>query len=402
MFDIQCMVHDSKAWPDRDRTNRAEEMLVNTQTYVSEVFDETIVLECNRMAEREFERQKIIQAEREAKAKKKADREKEKERLRLASSQQAQEGQSPSKSVGASAASDVQMVDANGDQVDGVGLLTNGTGSAVDDIGNHVVPESSPFGSQQLASQSQILPTTTSTTPTPTEPFHPMPAANGNLLPTSTYNAYPTNIPQQAQYNPFPAGQQGQPRYSQFPEFFDAYHAGDRQPQATYGYQPTPLSPTSVRPENTQSRTHYSPQVSSVQSSRSAQPGNQLYQLPHTPGPYGGPQATSSYQPAVAPPENRLSPMRQVIPRPSATPHPYLNKDSARVDRLLDELTHHSEGYSLEQLEQVYAGCMDIIWQLRHEWDRTVVIAETERCVKRITYEIETMKKERERDRLDS
>lgn len=84
VFDIQCMVHDSKAWPDRDRTNRAEEMLVNTQTYVSEVFDETLLLECQRMAEREFERQKFAEVEREAKAKKKAEREKEKERVRLA------------------------------------------------------------------------------------------------------------------------------------------------------------------------------------------------------------------------------------------------------------------------------------------------------------------------------
>jgi len=81
VFDIQCMVHDSKTWPDRDRTNRAEEMLVNSQTYISEVFDETLVLECQRMAEREFERQKIALAEKEAKARKKAEREKEKERL---------------------------------------------------------------------------------------------------------------------------------------------------------------------------------------------------------------------------------------------------------------------------------------------------------------------------------
>ena len=44
-------------------------MLVNTQSYVSEVFDETLVLECQRMAEREFERVKILEAEREAKAK---------------------------------------------------------------------------------------------------------------------------------------------------------------------------------------------------------------------------------------------------------------------------------------------------------------------------------------------
>jgi hypothetical protein len=54
-------------------------MLVNTQTYISEVFDETLVLECQRMAEREYERQKFVADGREAKAKKKAEREKEKD-----------------------------------------------------------------------------------------------------------------------------------------------------------------------------------------------------------------------------------------------------------------------------------------------------------------------------------
>ena len=122
VYDIQCMVNDSKAWPDRDRTNRAEEMLVNTQSYLSEVFDETLVLECQRMAEREFERLKIAEAEREAKAKRKAEREKEKERLKLAAAaQQNQEGQSPSKMIEFPGAGDVQVIEANGDSNSGFG-----------------------------------------------------------------------------------------------------------------------------------------------------------------------------------------------------------------------------------------------------------------------------------------
>jgi ATPase family AAA domain-containing protein 2 len=405
VFDIQCMVHDSKAWPDRDRTNRAEEMLVNTQTYVSEVFDETLVLECERLAEREFERQKIIQAEREAKAKKKAEREKEKERLRLAASQQAQEGQSPSKSA-ATASGHVQMVDANGDHIHGLGLLTNGTSTAaensfMDDTGSHVIPESLPFGSQQLASQSQIFPTTTSTSPTHTQPFQPMPAANGNLIPTPAYNAYPTHIPHQPQYNQYSEGLQGQHQYSQFPGQYPYFQAGGTQAQPPYGYQPSPLSPTSFRADNTQSTNQFTHQMSGSQPSHFAQHGNQLYQPPHTPGPYGGPQPTLTYPAApVAPPQTRLSPTRQVLPRPSVTPHPTLNKDPARVEILLQEITRHTEGYSLEQLEQVYAACMDIIWRLRHEWDRTVVITETEKCVNRIVREIEMMQTERQRDRL--
>src|SRR5271170_5053943 len=130
VHDVQSMVHDAKTWPDRDRTNRAEEMLVNTQTYVSDVFDETLLLECQRMAEREFERQKIAQAEREAKAKKKAEREKEKERLRLtAVAQQTQEGSSPTKMIEFPPTSVVPMLEQNDD---GVGILTNG--NATDNI----------------------------------------------------------------------------------------------------------------------------------------------------------------------------------------------------------------------------------------------------------------------------
>jgi hypothetical protein len=74
--------------------------------------------------------------------------------------------------------------------------------------------------------------------------------------------------------------------------------------------------------------------------------------------------------------------------------------DPARVERLLQGVVQRTEGYSLEQLEQVYAVCMDIMWRFRHEWDRTAVIAETEKNVGRVLGEIEMMKREREQDRL--
>ena len=41
---------------------------------------------------------------------------------------------------------------------------------------------------------------------------------------------------------------------------------------------------------------------------------------------------------------------------------------------------------------------MDIMWRFRHEWDRNVVIAETEKSVSQVLSEIETMKREREED----
>ena len=88
----------------------------------------------------------------------------------------------------------------------------------------------------------------------------------------------------------------------------------------------------------------------------------------------------------VTTPLNQGSPSRPISQRPSVTPsvthHPPLKRDPARVERLLQDITRQTEGYSLEQLEQVYAACMDIIWRLRHEWDRTVVITETEKCIR--------------------
>jgi hypothetical protein len=71
------------------------------------------------------------------------------------------------------------------------------------------------------------------------------------------------------------------------------------------------------------------------------------------------------------------------------------------VERLLKDLTHSTEGFTLEQLEQVYAACMDVIWRQRHEWDRTVAISETEKCIRRMLNEIEMMKRERQQDQVD-
>src|SRR5205085_942560 len=179
IFDIECMVKDSKAWPDRDRTNRAEEMLVNTQTYISEVFDETLVLECDRMAEREFERQKILQTEKEAKAKRKAEREKEKERFRLAALQQDQ-ATSPTKMIeNAPASGDILMLDSQGDKssTSGSGSVMNGIVDGAADMVQQGILEGSPFGSQHVAFQNPAYPPSASLNPTPTQPFQPMPAS---------------------------------------------------------------------------------------------------------------------------------------------------------------------------------------------------------------------------------
>ena len=171
-------------------------------------------------------------------------------------------------------------------------------------------------------------------------------------------------------------------------------------PQPTYSDSTFPPAFGSDTPQNLGGFTNLNHQMSTPQF---PQPGNQFYQSPHTPGPpYGGAQPTPNHSSAlVVTPQNHGSPTRTVTPRPTATPHPPLRKDPARVVKLLQDITRQTEGYTLEQLEQVYAACMDIIWRLRHEWDRTIVITETEKCAWRVMSEIEMMKRERHKDRLD-
>ena len=244
VYDIQCMVNDSKAWPDRDRTNRAEEMLVNTQSYVSEVFDETLVLECRRMAEREFERLKIVEAEREAKAKKKAEREREKERLKLlAADQQNQERQSPSKMIEFPATGDVQMIQVNGDSNSGLGIMTNGNENGIAEDSIQFVPESSPFRSQQLAPESQMYPTTRSTSPTQTQPYPPMPAQN-DVAPS--YNSFPQSTSQPnslAQPFPLPAMSPAFTQQQPFPGPYQHTNSAVRiYPQPPYATSTGPAS----------------------------------------------------------------------------------------------------------------------------------------------------------------
>ena len=400
VFDIQCMVHDSKSWPDRDRTNRAEEMLVNTQTYISEVFDETLIMECQRMAEREFERQKIALAEKEAKAKKKAEREKEKERLRLAAAGQARESQSPSKAIEQGVTNDVLMIEANGDSTQGLGIMTNSTShDVVYPTETYVVPESSPFGSQQDFSQSQPNATATPVVPTHTQPYQPQPAPNPNYV-QSAPHVYPPSQPIYT-YNPSPFANVPQPPND--PGYTGIYNPGlphtSFYPQPAYADPSKTLSPSHFPPPSSSSMIP-GPQMSPTRIAEGLpRPDTNHFAAPSTPTPLGAPQLGSNHTTnIVRSPQRNPSPTRAVI---NSTEHPSLKRDPARVERLLQDVTQNTRGYTLEQLEQVYAASMDVIWRLRHEWDRTVVISETEKVVGQVLKEIQMMKTERQQDLLD-
>jgi len=398
VYDIQCIVHDSKTWPDRDRANRAEEMLVNVQSYVSEGFDETLILECQRMAEREYERQKILHAEKEAKKKKRAERAEEKARLAAAAAAAAAtpepvEHDGPTKLI--EELPDVQMTEVNGDGV-------HRTMTSVD-IDDQFVPESSPFGSQSIPPDVNARLEPRSVSPTKTQPYELLPQSDSN---PPFYNAKTT------QTLPYVHGDPAMPQPPQYPQPPHSHH------QFPVTYQPNPgMYPQPAYTET--SLTHQfranvainmgnyaTPQHNPNSNPPHHQPIVQFF--PPLPGQPAGqpaysarPPVSNHTQPPPVTPQRNPSPIRNPQPRQSVVPHPTVKRDPARVERLLKDLTHLTEGFTLEQLEQVYAACMDVIWRQRHEWDRTVAIAETEKCIRRVLNEIEMMKRERHQDRLD-
>lgn len=383
VFDIQCMVHDAKSWPDRDRANRAEEMLINTQSYLSEVFDETLVVECQRMAEREFERQKILKAEKEAKAKKKAEREKEKERLRLAA-EQAQNGESPAKMIESGPSNGVES---NGDGSTGLGILAldNRNGN-IEETGSQIVPSSSPPLDVSLSNGPQPhLPYLPESVQQP--PYSDLPA--GMLHPTPAY-------PQPNHYQGF--GQHNyQPNYPPFvqPQYQPSHSAPPYFPQPAYAVQSVNL-PSFQSMHQAPAQSISPPPVHSPYHPG----GDHVLLAPQMPGQFGNQQPNNITTSLMAPPQRYPSPSRPPSVRPAVPSHPTLKKDPHRTALLLQGISQKTEGYTLEQLEQVYAACMDIIWRMRHEWDRTIVISETEKCVERVLNEIEIMKKERQQDKL--
>ncbi|CAI7571901.1 unnamed protein product [Penicillium bialowiezense] len=54
-------------------------------------------------------------------------------------------------------------------------------------------------------------------------------------------------------------------------------------------------------------------------------------------------------------------------------PHPPFSLDLTVVERLHEQLTLSTSGFSVEQLEQVNTNLMDYVWHMRGEWNRTLV-----------------------------
>jgi len=352
------------------------------------------------MAEREYERQKISHAEKEAKKKKRAERAEEKARLAAAAAAAAQElveSSGPTKLI--EGPPDVQLTEVNGDCADGT--MTSG------DIDDQFVPESSPFGSQSIPPDVNARPEPRSVSPTKMQPYELLPQPDVN---PPIYNAISPPPPQTFQYGHGPPRMPQAPQYPQPPHYPQQF-PGTYQPNPGMYPQPTytetPLT-HQFRANAATNMGNYpdTPQQNPPPNPLHHQPTVQFF--PPQPGQAAGqpaygarPPISNHTQPPPVTPQRNPSPIRNPPPRPSVTPLPTLKRDPARVERLLKDLTHLTEGFTLEQLEQVYAACMDVIWRQRHQWDRTMAIAETEKCIRRVLNEIEMMKRERQQDCLD-
>ncbi|KAK5135078.1 hypothetical protein LTR08_005603 [Meristemomyces frigidus] len=107
--------------------------------------------------------------------------------------------------------------------------------------------------------------------------------------------------------------------------------------------------------------------------------------------------ASQSSQPMAppAPPQNpRQSSINNILNDPTegvvpVAPPPRILLDPDNVVLLRKALVGHSSGCSLEQLEQINASLMDVIWRLRGDWNRNHVIKAVEDAFNEAVEDIE-------------
>jgi hypothetical protein len=294
------------------------------------------------------------------------------------------------------------MFHSNG-SVDIVGLatLTNGdSGFVSNESQSQGLPEGLPFGHQSLGTAVHDDPTALISPryppPFPTMPVHP---GNGDGIPR---NSHPPTFTQDMTSHPYGHSQQGLPHQPLFTEQYHHAYSGSGAYPVYNNHTLTP-TPSYFRPDNAHSTGPFPATNHHLSPPRPFSPAsNPFYPVPQTPTPFGMPQPVTNQLPAhMAATHSRSASPRPPVPRHTTTPHPPLRSDPAQSEALLYDLSRRTEGYTVEQLEQVYAACMDTIWRLRHEWDRSSVTRETERCINRLLSEIDIMKKERQSEQMD-
>ena len=108
--------------------------------------------------------------------------------------------------------------------------------------------------------------------------------------------------------------------------------------------------------------------------SSQSQPGSQLMHPPTKPMALSAVLNTTTAEAGVA----------EALP---AEPVFIINQTT--IEALHVSLTKASSGFSVEQLEQIMAGLMDVVWRLRGNWNRNVVAKEVEVVFNRVVEDIE-------------
>ncbi|KAF3177981.1 hypothetical protein EYR41_006507 [Orbilia oligospora] len=91
-----------------------------------------------------------------------------------------------------------------------------------------------------------------------------------------------------------------------------------------------------------------------------------------------GPSPSSSVPPIIRRP-------------PTPDPDPPLQLDEEELGNFHRYLVQTSHDYTIEQLEQVNAAIMDLVWQYRADWDRNKILREAKEVVKEVVEDIEEM-----------
>jgi len=77
-----------------------------------------------------------------------------------------------------------------------------------------------------------------------------------------------------------------------------------------------------------------------------------------------------------------------VIPRTPTPPLPDFILDEHDLDRLQAKLVDDTSRFTIEQLEQLRASCLGVVWNHRKEWDRSSAIRELVGMIDEIAAEV--------------
>lgn len=361
--DIKRLAKDAKTLGDEDRTLKANEMLANVEVDIATIENTqaTLVAQCNAVYERERAReQKLLQDARDAKAR----------------------------------GEEVPRIMPNMPPSHASKTTTEGSGPVV--LGQEVPGRQLfPITPHRAAPESTHWSTTNGS--------HPSHQTNGSAAPShapedSEMLDNQAEVPHQPQQH----NTQSQHQYSQVSAHTHIAH-GSQLDQ----YQNDASTTTSGQKTSDRSSGPFSIHT---QSTNGFQPGDHpdfTYlgparhgsQIPDTQDPSAASQPSQPSPPPqqqnMAPPRpqqsttTRASSINALLNNEPAIQQHQLLVDEAALQTLHNEMTRRSTGLSLEQIEQVNAALMDVIWRQRGDWNRNRVWVGVQRVFNEVVDDIE-------------